>query len=1016
MRRFQHLTYANDFPDNDVRPFRQYVNDFDYDRWTAETKLKPCAVRWTLETNDRVKWGSDTERDKWFDGLTGETYELSSAMNRIVTGENVKLPIPWQALQFANFLEVQVPDMPDDAKLLDYSTPHVSRIYYFIVDAKYVSPSVSECVLVRDNWTTYINGIDIPRIEMERGHQAMTGATPAQYLTSPINNLTGLTEKEPDAPADPTKVTMSEFHPLGTGEMWLMMAVKCEYAQLPGLDKAGAKTDSVGAVYTDHPAEWGVEYDVEDYTYIWGGESDVTNLTTPLTTLATGGGSHPTGMTTIAIPTGKAQEFVNLLNWTYPQVWNMLAAAWVLPRTMFDVWSDPLKLEGVEVWHVRPIFEKSLADLNLNTDDFAYNDEYAKITKLYTAPYAWLAVTNGDTNETANIRIEDTTGDLKISERVNLAYPYLKSQTFLDGIGGNQTTTYEWRTFDGGASSTTIGASAWHELATHEIPTFSLYVESSHLWNLDNAGSMKQLARDNAIRNYHMSQRATNVAQINGKASAETALKNTTTSATTALANATAGADTGQANANRSADTALSNATASANTALGNATASANTALSNATASADTGLANVQANSAATQTNAANQRSNATDSNDNANTLLDNNTNTQNKNVTNVRGANNYKLTNDAESDSDYARESFWANQSATFSSAVSSQAVAAATTTIAVGATLATGGAAAPIAAAAIAGTGVANVAMSGYSAQVSQTKNESQLNASLNNIEDKRYNAALINSNMETIAHTTNNETRDNQKTFNAKSVELSNSLNEKITNTNTATANANAARTRNTTVSNATASKNTAVSNATATRDTAISTATATRDTTKTNAQAARDTSVDNAKRTKDTAISTATASRDTTVTNINRNRDSSTFTNQTHMDMAQAAWDAKIKDLQRSKATEITTPTGDAVPDMFGVRGIQVRVMTQNDDITRRCGDDMLRYGYTWHANIENPDLNVKKDFTYWQGSPQLIPIHAPAQAVNDINELFHEGVTVWRNPDRIGSSIYENLEA
>ncbi len=1069
MRRFQHLTYANDFPNDDVRPFRQYQNTFDYDRWTAETKLKPCTVRWTLESNDRVKWTDDAARNKYFDALKNETYTLTSPMNRIVSGENVKLPVPWQAVQFANYLEVQIPTEPGDGKPLDYSTPHVERVYYFIVDSRYISPSVTECVLVRDNWTTYVNAIDIPRIELERGHQAMAGATPAQYLANPINNLTGLTEKEPDAPDDPTKVTSNRYHPLGSGEMWLMLAIRCAFDQLRGLQKAGAKADGTSASYADNPAEWGKDYEVRDYQ--WGGVPDVNNIGTPVATLTTGGGSHPTGTTTIAIPSTKTTELVALINSAYPQMWNLITAAWVLPRDMFDVWAGAVKLGNVEVFHVKPALEKSLANISLKTSDFGYTARYVELTKLYTAPYAWLEVTNGDTGETATIKIEDTTGSRKIKERINLAYPYLNAQTFLGGIGSDSTVTYEWRDFDNDIRTTVIDASAWRELSNHEVPTFQLFVDSEQLWNLDNAGSARQLARENAIRAYHMNERSTNVAQLNANDSANTGLSNATASAKTGLSNATASANTGLSNATASANTGLSNATASANTGLSNATASANTGLSNATASANTGLANatasantglanatasadttkvnVNASNAAAQTNAANQRTNATDSNENANTLLENNTNTQNTQVTNVVGAQNYKLENDAESDRDYATESFWANQSATFSSAVSSQAMTVATTTLAVGATIATGGAAAPIAAAGIVGTGAANVALTGYSAQVSQTKNESQLEASKNNINDKLYNAKLLNTNTEEITHRINNRNKENQKTFNATAVELSNTLNEQITNTNTETSNANAERTRNTTVANATATKDTTIANATATKDTTILTATATKDTTILTATATKDTTILTATATKDTTIANATATKTTTIENATatktttienataiknmtianatasknttvniaqRSRNAGTFANQTALDIAQAKWNAKIKDLQRSKASEIASATGDITPDIFGVRGIQVRVMTQNDDITRRCGDDMLKHGYTWHANIETPNLNLMKNFTYWQGAPQLIPVHAPAQAVNDIAELFREGVTIWRDPDKIGASIYDNSEA
>ena len=1030
MKRFQHLTFANNFPGDDVRPFQQFQNAFDYDRWAAETILRPCTVRWTLETNDRVKWTSDKERNAWFDNLKGETYTLTSAMNRVVSGENVKLPIPWQALQFANYLEVQVPDEPGEGDPLDYSTPHVPRVYYFIADSRYIAPNVTECVLVRDNWTTYINAVNIPRIELERGHQAMTGAMPEQYLADPINNLSGLTETEPDAPDSPVKVTSNRFHPLGKGEMWLMIAVKCSFGNLANLVEVGAAATSTPAKYSDATQEWGQDYVVTDYA--WGGVPQMNDITTPVNTLTAAGGTHPTGMATIALPGTDTQKLVNVFNTKLPQMWNLIAAAWVLPRDMFDVWDDAQKLGGVEVWHVRPAFEKSLSAINLKTSDFNYNAKYQNLTKLYTAPYAWLEITNGDTGETATIHIEDTTNRRDIAIRANLAYPYLKSQTFLNGVGGGESVSYEWRGFTGGTQTTTISASAWRELSTHEIPTFSLFVDSSKMWALDNYASTLQTARANAIRSYHAAERNTNVAQLNATDSANTGLTNTTASANTALGNATASADTGLANTTASADTGLANATASADTGLTNTNRNADTALDNATDSANTGLANATTSANTTLTNT--QTTNTAVSN-NARAWRDNqfhnNIELNNEYTwhdleqqltlsTKIKDLNNTKISADEESDRDYMEESYKANADSMIASAIGT----AVTAVGAVGVTIASGGTATPLLAAGFAGVSAANT---GYNAATALSKNEGVKKAAQGNLEDKAGNARKINDDINTETASTFVVRQLLKTQYNTDLTNSINDLNETQTSNTVTASNTNASRTHDTTIATATASKNTTISTATATRDmtktnaratrdVTVDNATATKDTTIANATATKNTAIANATATKDTTITTATATKNTSVNNTNRSRNASTFANQTALDIAQANWIAKLKDMQRSKASEITNATGDASPDMFGVRGIQVRVMTQNDDVTRRCGDDMLKHGYTWHANIENPSLNLMKNFTFWRGTAQLIPIHAPAQAVNDIAELFREGVTIWRSPDKIGSSIYENLEA
>lgn len=901
MKQFQHLKYANSFPSDDVKPFQQYQNTFDYDRWTAETVLKPCSVRWTLTTNDRVKWDNDVARNKYFDNLTSNIYTLDSMMNRIVSGESVKLPIPWQSIQCANYLEVQVPEIPNENHELDYSTNLAQRIYYFIVDSKYLSPSVTECVLVRDNWTTYINHINIPRIELERGHQAIASSvTPTEFLKNPIANTTGLTDDEPNAPALPVKTTNNKYYPLGSGEMWLLLSIKCNFNQLSTLTKAGAQQASTAPTFSNSSEEWGQDYVVNNY--YWGDLPDVSNITTPLATLITGGGTVPIGETAIAIKATDTTKLVKMINDVYPQLWNMISAAFVLPKSMFETWDAPITLEGVNIYHVRPQFEKSLANLTLNKTDFAYSNEYANLTKLYTSPYAWLAVTNTDTGETATIRIEDTTNSTTVKMRVNLAYPYLRAQTFLTGISGNQSVSYEWRDYDNNNKTAQIDAGAFTQLTTHEIPTFNLYVDSEKIWNLNNANAAKSAARDIAIRNYHSAERSTNVAQINSNNNAETVKANTTASANTTLNTTTASANTSNSNVIRSANTTTDNAN----------------------------LTNVN-RSDLTQ---------AVQDNDRANQVALYGEKYTPK-TTNFWECG--KLGKELAAQIEFEGHAYSIGQEF---DAITNMTKGGMLT---VGAALAGG----PLA-------GALALADAGVNATFMATKN-TNLFMYHREHEESNWAAAMVAQQQIWNAHVKNLETtRDKNNEYNTNT-----------TANNVKTSKENSAATTSTNISNATASKNTTVANATATYNTGVA--------------------------------------------NTNRTRDAATFANQMQLMNAQSAWTSKLADLRRVAATQIATSSGDCMSDAFGTRGVQVRVMTQNDDTTRRYGDDMLRYGYTWHVNVEQPELNLMKLFTYWRGDAQIIPVHAPTQAVSDIQELFNVGVTVWRDADMIGSSIYNNLK-
>ena len=167
------------------------------------------------------------------------------------------------------------------------------------------------------------------------------------------------------------------------------------------------------------------------------------------------------------------------------------------------------------------------------------------------------------------------------------------------------------------------------------------------------------------------------------------------------------------------------------------------------------------------------------------------------------------------------------------------------------------------------------------------------------------------------------------------------------------------------------------------------------------------------LENAKRTADTAKANATRSAATAKASAQRSRDNTVAAAQINLAQAQDQYTALIGDLNRRAPITLAQAAGDAAPDLLGTRGVQIRVKTQTPDVVRRCGDQMLRYGYTYDCVVENPDLLLNRKFAYWQGSPLIYSNgDAPAQAVEAIRGLFEVGVTLWANGDTIGASIYD----
>lgn len=874
--KFPHLQNATGFPGDNERVYSQYPNSFDYTRWASKTTLKPCTVHWTADDANRVKWDTDIERDSWFDRLTADTFELDSGLN-VIPGESVRLPIPYQAMQYANYLVVSIPDMPGDGEQLDYSTRHVSRLYYFVVDTRQTNATVTECVLELDYWTTYINSVDIPRIMVEQGHVAQAYETVETYLDDPIHNNRGLTAPEPDAPAAPVMTASNRFIPLATGEMWLLLAVKCTYTQFTGLTPVGDTLPDTPPVYADTGDYWGHQYQVTGYE--WGGVPNLNDVSAPNATGISADNTRPNGYTIIGLKTADAyaHDFFGQLAARLPQAYNLIEACYVVPRNMINPTSGT-KLLDFDVYRINPAATGLLADIDLQPSAFGYPSEYARLAKLYTAPYAWLSITDENNNESV-IRVEDTTSNLAVMRRVSLAYPYLSAQTFLTGVSGNGKTEYTWTDLTNTPHITDMPDSAYHALSSHAIPLYTLMIDNAVKYVNDNDSTNRVQARENALNAYHVSVRGTNTGNANANANAETNLTNTQASTANSVAN-----------------TKLQTENATNNTKLSNTASTDITTLNNNKLDADV--------------------------------------------VT-----SNFKLGADKSVDKLVTTAAYEANVDSAVLSNVSSAVNAIAGAAISLAAAPATAGGSLAVGAA-VAGAGM-SVGLSGYNTSVTLSNKEAVYNANLQAMESKANNAITTNRTLTTRAMTLSTDVTNRSNTLNTTLTDANNKLATGVTANNVNTGNANAAR------------------------------------------------------------------SRDTAVANNQRQRDAGIFGAQTALEQAQDVYAAKLRDLRRSAPVTIAASQGDALPDIWGTRGLQVRVMTQSPDVIRRCGDAFLQYGYTLRQNVENPTLLIKSKFTYWRGDALIYAISAPARAVNIIRDMFEAGVTVWRDPDTIGSSIYNN---
>lgn len=88
-----------------------------------------------------------------------------------------------------------------------------------------------------------------------------------------------------------------------------------------------------------------------------------------------------------------------------------------------------------------------------------------------------------------------------------------------------------------------------------------------------------------------------------------------------------------------------------------------------------------------------------------------------------------------------------------------------------------------------------------------------------------------------------------------------------------------------------------------------------------------------------------------------------------------------------------------------------------VITQDDYTIRKCGDDFLRYGYSYGAQWAfDGNWCPMPHFTYWRLTDFWVKgLQIPDMYVDKLRFFLFGGVTVWKKPEDIGHvTIYENV--
>lgn len=536
--KFPHLDGATPFPGDGAHVYEQYVNTYDYHMWTPNTKIKLCRVKWRDDGRDAVKFENDAARDAWFDALDGEAVTLDTSMYiaRADT-DGVKIPVPYMTAQRYNYLVVDFTTdiMQSPLQQSDCQT----RYHYFVTHVTAEAPNTTTLVLQRDVWTDYINGTTINGLLLSRGHAPLTEMTPAQLLANPRANCRDFTLPDVDYGNAASNVRKSTPFNLQNGARYICLAATFSPSQLQVMSGVrGTNVTDSNPSYTDNDGTVG--------GFVWGaGNVSTANVTGAGTAYNSVDNLTASNVTVYALESSKITgDYFDTLFTYYPHIMSQITAVFVATANMMRL-GGSVSVNGVE-WHTVSGARAKLADIDLTINDFGYTTDYARITRLYLAPYAHLEISDNIGSKT-RVEIADC-GRLSVQSVTSLSYPILRQIAWLDGIGADGNTSISINALDGANITAGVpNADVLKTLISHDIPTYALQRRAIDAHRAEAYNREVAQARENAIISYENGARSANVSLANTNRSNANSIANTNLSNalnTTVTDNANAASNT----------------------------------------------------------------------------------------------------------------------------------------------------------------------------------------------------------------------------------------------------------------------------------------------------------------------------------------------------------------------------------------------------------------------------------------------------------------------------------------
>lgn len=566
-----HYLGKNGFPNADNVNVYDYNNELDYSRYDySQMHVQICNVNWDqgeAHVGQRVLsglgnvvyFGSAAERDKWFDAIPdNECFRWDTKFKELHSDLTLNVPLPFDVASNYNYVRVTYNLFANDESPIEYEDETgVREWFYFIREARFLAPNTSQLVLLDDAWTTWIYGLDITSMILERGHAPLFGTTADTYLANPIANSANLLSEDINY-GDLQKVTKTQATALNAGDMYAVVAMS---------------GDPKGS---------------------WGTKSD-NSWQTPAPSHVDVAGAP--AMELVAMAAGDLNTFLDSVTTYMPQLKQTIQCVFFCAKELLSVGAG-FAFAGVTCYQVAGYNRVSKQIFTRSKADWGYGAHYANLAKLYTYPYSALEITDEKGNSEL-VRIEDTSNALTMDVAANLVFPYLNLSGVIHGIGGTSSSQISFANVD---SHTFNMSGRWYEhLREWSIPGFSVVLSAAKQNDFGTHFSRIQQDNDRSA------------AKTNADASATTASSNSQNVANAGYNAAVTTATAARTTTNNSADNLLDNATAqtTANDTINstsNSAASSDATLSNSLAQAiqawDAGMTRETVNNESDKANA----------------------------------------------------------------------------------------------------------------------------------------------------------------------------------------------------------------------------------------------------------------------------------------------------------------------------------------------------------------------------------------------------------------------------